>query len=68
MKKRGRVSLLFDGLVNDMPIGWVISDDCRVCGQDLWVGEICAHVRVPRVVVGMLYVFSREKLWDMGCK
>lgn len=32
--------------MNDVPICRVISYDCRVDGEDLWVGEVCAHVWV----------------------
>lgn len=41
---------------NDVPVCRVISDDCRVRGEDFGVGEVCAHVRVQRMTVRMLYL------------
>jgi hypothetical protein len=54
--------------MNDVPICRVISYDCRVRGKDLWVGEVCAHVRVYRVFVGVLFLFYNEFSGISGSK
>jgi len=43
--------------MDDVPICWVISDDCRVRGENLRVGKVCTHVRVCGIFVEMLYLF-----------
>jgi len=38
------VLLVCVGCMNDVPIRGVTPYDCRVGGEDLWVGEVCTHV------------------------
>jgi hypothetical protein len=46
---------VYVGYMNDVPACRVMSYDCRVDGEDLWVGEVCAHVWVYRGFVWVLF-------------